>query len=130
MSSSAQRAVASVGPTGTRSGLRIGLCLSGLSGERRWKTAGATRHRMSRNPLNPQVPRLCLVEYRLAYLLWLRAIEVDAARASAVTNRVSWVIAPAGKPEQPRTAEAVSRPSANLLGPRPTFGINSDCIDF
>jgi len=35
----AQRAVASVGPTGTRSGFRIGLCLSGLSGERRWKRA-------------------------------------------------------------------------------------------
>src|SRR5205807_7843890 len=65
----AQRAAASVRPTGTRSGLRIGLCLSGLSGERRWNRAGATRHRMSRNPLNPQVPRLCLVEYRLDYLL-------------------------------------------------------------
>ena len=56
------------------------------------KVPGATRHRMSRNPLSPQVPRLRLVEYRLDYLLGLMAVEAVATGETGITYRVSWGI--------------------------------------
>ena len=65
----AQRAALSVGPTGTRSGRRIGRDLSGFLGEERPTRVGATQGRMRRNPLSPQAPRSSSVEYRLAHLL-------------------------------------------------------------
>ena len=86
----------------------------------------ATRHRMSRNPLSPQVPRLRLVEYRLDYLLGLMAVEAVATGETGITYRVSWGIETTGTPEPPKTVEAETRPSNNLLGHRLTFGTHSD----
>src|SRR5579864_4468839 len=69
---------------------------------------------MCRNPLSPQVPRFCLVEYRLAYLPWFGALEAVATRVSEITYRVSWGIDTARMPEPPKTVEAETRPSNNL----------------
>ena len=81
---------------------------------------------MSRNPLSPQVPRLRLVEYRLDYLLGLMAVEAVATGETGITYRVSWGIETARTPKPPRTVQAETRPNDNLLGPRLTFGTDSD----
>ena len=106
-----------VGPTGTCSGLRIGLCLSGLPGTGAGtepgppdtcepKSAQPTGSTCLLGGISTGVPPL------------LMAVEAVAAGASGVTYRVSWGIETAQAPEPPKTVEAETQPSNNLLGPR------------
>jgi hypothetical protein len=106
----AQRAAASVGPTGTRAGLRIGLYLSGLLG------AAPERARSHPSPYAPKSDQPTGSASMHGGVVigvppWLGALEVVAAGASGVTYRVSWGIetAKSPKPDRATTSETVTQ---------------------